>query len=232
MLTLRQRALRRIQDPYAPSQLPPSSITSIQQRFTSSNGNVWITRPSVHHETTSLRAQYKTKATPKPMEPLTHGVDIKKLLSDPLWSVNSLLPQNTTSLMEPSVTVNQLHHLLRLSALPQPESREEEREMLNTLSSQLHFVKEIQKVDTTDVKPMRAIRDETLFAEKETEITLATLKDALEREDVIGKHYKRIRRRQERQSLPEYPKGWRPLNHAQSKVGSYFVVDGGQKPTP
>lgn len=100
--------------------------------------------------------------------------------------------------------------------------------MLETLASQLHFVKEIQNVDTAGVKPLRALRDETDVAEKENEITLDTLKEALAQEDVVGQYYKRIRRRQDKPSPPDNPEAWNPLDHAQRKVGKFFVVDNSQ----
>src|SRR6266516_5495727 len=70
------------------------------------------------------------------------AINVDKLLSKPSWSVRSLLPDSQTT-SSPEVTPKQLHHLLRLSALPQPSSSEEETKMLQTLSSQLHFVMEI-----------------------------------------------------------------------------------------
>ncbi|KAF2432102.1 hypothetical protein EJ08DRAFT_162843 [Tothia fuscella] len=152
-------------------------------------------------------------------------LDVEALLSKPTWSVKSLLPTQDQTMENYPVALKQLPHLLRLSALPPPATIEEEADMLNTLASQLHFVKEIQKVDTTGVEPLRALRDETKGAEANDEITLDTLKDALAHEDVVGRHYKRIRRRQEQQPLNDNPAGWRPLDHAQRKVGKYFTVD-------
>jgi len=165
--------------------------------------------------------------------PLPQQVDIEALLATPTWSVQSLLPTTEQSTEKNPVTAKQLQHLLRLSALPQPETDDEEAKMLSTLASQLHFVREIQKVDTTGVEPLRAIRDETKAAEKEGEVTLESLKDAFAQEDVIGKHYKRIRRRQERPAADDNwnPEGWKPLDHAQRTVGKYFVVDSSQTPT-
>ncbi|KAI0187187.1 DUF726 domain protein [Xylaria flabelliformis] len=117
--------------------------------------------------------------------------DLPSLLSQPTWSVRSLLPQAS----QPStITSKTLHHLLRLSALPLPQSPEEESQMLATLSSQLHFVRAIQGVDTTDVAPLRVIRDETAAGLREQTIGLAELREALEAEDVVG-HARRPRRR-------------------------------------
>jgi hypothetical protein len=96
---------------------------------------------------------------------------------------------------------------------------------MDTLTAQLHFVKEMQKVDTTGIEPLRAIRDETQAAEKEQEITLDTLKDALAQEQVVGKHYKRIRRNPETAKSERQPTDWDPLSHAQRTSGNFFVVD-------
>jgi hypothetical protein len=231
MPRMRWRVLRNLLEPNTHSQFLLTSNMSVQKRFASSRkgGNV---SPLGFRRTKSFRVQDQNNVVLNPVEPLTAGADIENLLSKPLWSVSSLLPQETQSYKAPWVTIDQLHHLLRLSALPQPDTKEEELEMLATLSSQLHFVREIQQVNTDGVEPTRAIRDETLAAEQEAEITLTTLEDALSQEDVVGKHYKRVRRRRDRLYPSDNPKGWRPLDHAQVKVGKYFVVDSGQKPMP
>jgi hypothetical protein len=101
---------------------------------------------------------------------------------------------------------------------------EEEARMLKTLSSQLHFVRDIQKVNTEGVAPLRAIRDETSAAEKEQEINMAALKEALAQEDIIGKHYRRIRRRTDKVDARD-AEDWDVLGHAERKFGKYFVVD-------
>ncbi|KAF2689804.1 hypothetical protein K458DRAFT_290934 [Lentithecium fluviatile CBS 122367] len=150
--------------------------------------------------------------------------DLEELLAEPTWSVESLLPPKTPAADAPSISTNQLHHLLRLSALPLPKTAEEEKQMLDTLSAQLHFVGEIQQVDTAGVKPLRAIRDETETAELEQTITLDTLKEAIAKEKVIGKHYKRI----QRDATPVDARdveNWDVLGSAQRRVGRYFVVE-------
>lgn len=65
--------------------------------------------------------------------------------------------------------------------------------MLATLHAQLHFVRDIQSVDTTGVEPLRSIRDETSAGVAESTVTLDTLKGALSREAVVG-HRRRPRR--------------------------------------
>lgn len=150
--------------------------------------------------------------------------DLEALLAQPTWSAESLLPPKILASDAPKISSKQLHHLLRLSALPPPETPEEEKKMLDTLSAQLHFVGEIQQVDTTGVKPLRAIRDETAAAEHEQTITLETLKDAFAKEKVIGKHYKRV----QRDTSPVDAKDvedWDVLGCAERKAGKYFVVE-------
>lgn len=160
--------------------------------------------------------------------------DIETLLnSEPTWSVESLLPpekkkssnnNNTAAPYVPQITTQQLHHLLRLSALPLPKSQDEEENLLSTLSGQLHFVGKIQQVDTSGVKPLRAIRDETAAAEREQTITLETLKDALAKETVIGKHYKRIQRDTTPIDASDV-ENWDVLGSAERKQGKYFLVE-------
>jgi len=96
--------------------------------------------------------------------------------------------------------------------------------MLDTLAAQLHFVGKIQEVDTTGVEPLRAIRDETIEAEEEHTISVATLQEALDKEKVIGTHHKRI----QRDTSPVDAKdaeGWDVLGSAERKTGKYFVVE-------
>jgi Asp-tRNA(Asn)/Glu-tRNA(Gln) amidotransferase C subunit len=157
-------------------------------------------------------------------------INVAELLSKPTWSVASLLPANDGETSTPEVTSKQLHHLLRLSALPPPESSEAEARLLSTLSSQLHFVKEIQKVDTAGVEPLRSLRDETAKGEQEAEIGLDALQSALDMEEVRGKHG-RIKRRKERSAVTnaDTDAQWDVLGHAGRKTGRYFVVEGGAK---
>ncbi|KAL2406969.1 hypothetical protein ABEF95_001092 [Exophiala dermatitidis] len=84
------------------------------------------------------------------------------------------------------ITPSKLHHLLRLSALPPPRTEAEQTSMLRTLQQQLHFVKEIQKVDTTGVEPLVSLRDETQEARQRSEFTLESVQDFLKMEDKVG----------------------------------------------
>ncbi|TLD36994.1 aspartyl/glutamyl-tRNA(Asn/Gln) amidotransferase C subunit [Venturia nashicola] len=155
---------------------------------------------------------------------------IREYLSNPSWSVKSLLPTPEQTAVQSPVSSQQLRHLLRLSALPPPKDAAEEAKMLETLASQLLFVQEIQKVDTAGVEPLRALRDESLESEKANEVTLASLKEALNQEEVVGKHHKRIRRKQDQINTADNPTGWKPLDHAERKVGKFFIVDSSTAP--
>jgi Asp-tRNA(Asn)/Glu-tRNA(Gln) amidotransferase C subunit len=152
-------------------------------------------------------------------------INVDELLSKPSWSVASLLPKENTS--DPlEISSKQLRHLLKLSALPPPKDDSEETRMLTTLSSQLHFVKEIQKADTTGVEPLQSLRDETAEGEQNAELGLEALKEALAAEDVRGKFHPRIRRRRERVEVKKDE--WNVLGTAGKKTGRYFVVEGGK----
>ncbi len=104
--------------------------------------------------------------------------------------------------------------------------------MLNTLSAQLHFVRQIQAVDTRDIEPLRAIRDETAEADADREIGLDSegIRELLQQEEVVGKHFKRIRRRNEEdKNVRDRPcEGWNPLEAAKKRRGRYFVVNSGR----
>ncbi|CEO60458.1 DUF726 domain protein [Penicillium brasilianum] len=156
------------------------------------------------------------------------NLDIESILATPSWSVRSLLPDKAADKSTTSVTSQKLRHLLRLSALPQPSNPEEEQSMLRTLGSQIHFVQEMQRVDTTGVEPLRSIRDESPAAMKEVTIGLERLKDALAKERVSG-------RRRRVQRVPGARNGraedaiWNgnALESASKKKGPYFVVETG-----
>jgi Asp-tRNA(Asn)/Glu-tRNA(Gln) amidotransferase C subunit len=154
--------------------------------------------------------------------------DIASFLAKPTWSVQSLLPSQATTSQSPSITPEKLRHLLRLSALPQPADKAEETAMLKTLESQIHFVKEIQLVDTTDVEPLRSIRDESDEAVKESTIGLDDLKEAMAKERVVGRS-KRIQRIQTEKIPHPESEEWdgNALGSASKTIGKYFVVQTG-----
>ncbi|KAL1635590.1 hypothetical protein SLS56_001643 [Neofusicoccum ribis] len=184
------------------------------------------------HVLTSAPAGYVETTIPHQWREMCPGIragtkTICPMLSKPTWSVKSLLPADPHTADAPTITPKQLRHLLNLSALPEPRDEEEEARMLKTLRSQLHFVRAIQEVDTKDVPPLRAIRDETDAAEEEIRISLGSLKEALAEEEVRGKHFKRIQRKE---GLVDTAgaEDWDVLGHAERKTGKYFVVDSGK----
>jgi hypothetical protein len=158
-------------------------------------------------------------------KPIDH---IDEMLSKPTWSVRSLLPSSSLETPpEEEITPAKLHHLLRLSALPLPTSPEEEASMLKTLHSQLHFVRDIQKVDTESVEPLMAIRDETDEGMSEITIGVEQVKEALEMEEVVGRN-RRPRRRTGGVGDFQGVENWDVLGTAGEKVegptGRFFVV--------
>lgn len=100
--------------------------------------------------------------------------------------------------------------------------------MLRTLESQIHFVQEMQRVDTTGVEPLRSIRDESPAAVKETTIGLDQLKDAFAKERVSGRRRRVQRVPSARNGRPE-ESTWKgnALESASKKKGPYFVVETG-----
>ncbi|KAI1343959.1 hypothetical protein F5Y15DRAFT_368573 [Xylariaceae sp. FL0016] len=229
-------------------------------------------RPSLRNVSralsTSSRQQPQDSAPNTTPKTSAHGnttTTIATLLSKPTWSVRSLLPpadstpSSTSASSSPqippitSITPPALHHLLRLSALPQPTTPAEESSLLQTLNDQLHFVRAIQRVDTTGIKPLRAIRDETARGTAEQTIGLDALREALAQEDVVG-HAQRPRRRRGRRqesgktdskgmtsgsekgargSMRNAEEDWDVLGNASETAGRYFVVrSGGAANTP
>jgi Asp-tRNA(Asn)/Glu-tRNA(Gln) amidotransferase C subunit len=153
---------------------------------------------------------------------------IASLLETPTWSVRSLLPDpNFVPSAEDTVTKEKLHHLLRLSALPPPKNEEVEKKLLRTLQAQIHFVKEIQKVDTAGIEPLQAIRDETADAIKAETITLADLKPYLDKEEKVGRNGRVKRRKEGDNHSGDSAHTWDPFGMSadrSKKHGKYFVV--------
>ncbi|KAI9846973.1 MAG: hypothetical protein M1837_003329 [Sclerophora amabilis] len=186
-----------------------------------------MSRPVIHRSAQSIlsprtiRSQNLARASSSK----AHNHDnIESALATPSWSVRSLLPPSAEATDAPTITPKQLHHLLRLSALPAPSSSEDEAKMLQTLRSQLHFVKDVQSVDTKDVEPLRSIRDETPAAQEENRIGLKDLQVAFDKEETLG-ITNRIRRKK---GIPVDTRGaenWDVLGQASRKVGKYFVVE-------
>ncbi|THY15804.1 hypothetical protein D6D00_09195 [Aureobasidium pullulans] len=144
-------------------------------------------------------------------------IDVEALLATPTWSLDSLLPPSTPSTSTPTISSKQLHHLLRLSALPPPEDAAEEAKMLSSLSSHLHFVNEIRKVHVSGLTPLQSLRDETAAGIEMQEIGMKDLEDAFKKEEVKGTYYTRIRRDQDRVEEGESVKTWDVLGAARKK---------------
>jgi Asp-tRNA(Asn)/Glu-tRNA(Gln) amidotransferase C subunit len=186
----------------------------------------------------SPQSRQSSSASTQP--PANH---IAAILSQPTWSVSSLLPPPasgselntpvTPSSSSPSpaseeVTPQTLRHLLRLSSLPPPRNSTEEAALLSTLHRQLHFVRAIQAVDTSGVEPLRSIRDESAEGIAAATIGLAEVAGALAQETTFGY---RQRPRRDRTVVKKGEKEgdgangkWDPLAGAEDKAGRFFVV--------
>ena len=182
--------------------------------------------------------------------------EIESLLETPTWSVASLLPpgpsrkresdssilysfQSSTPESEAEVeteakseiTREKLHHLLKLSALPPPKSRQEESQMLGDLQDQVHFVKEIQKVDTEGVQPLVAIRDETSEHRQERTIGMVTLAEFIDLEEKKGKNGT-IRRRKDTYQVTRFTpdsEPWRDDRSTWSEVEDPWATGEGSE---
>lgn len=158
------------------------------------------------------------------VEKVNISSDIQSMLARPSWSVRSLLPESE-SIEAGQISKERLQHLLKLSALPLPKSEAEEQRMLNTLESQIHFVKEVQKIDTTGVEPLVAIRDETAEAIGEQTISLETLRPHLDKEKKVGENGT-IRRQKPAEMIRD--SGWNPFEMGDGKDtrkrGKFFLV--------
>jgi Asp-tRNA(Asn)/Glu-tRNA(Gln) amidotransferase C subunit len=183
-------------------------------------------RQALSNATESRAARHWFTTTRYARKTTNQHINVDELLSKPSWSVSSLLPKTSDS-DSTEVSSKQLRHLLKLSALPSPKDDHEEAKMLKVLSSQLHFVKEIQKADTTGVQPLQSLRDETAQGEQDAELGLEALKEALAAEDVRGKFHPRIRRRRDDAQSTKKDE-WNVLGTAGKKTGRYFVVEGGK----
>ena len=95
--------------------------------------------------------------------------------------------------------------------------------MIATLQSQLQFVRAVQRVNTSGVEPLRAIRDETERAVKESTIGLQALRHVLDKEEKVG-YYQRPRR--VREKVSSEAEGWDVLKTASRRAGKFFVVQG------
>ncbi|KAL8802840.1 MAG: hypothetical protein Q9182_003527 [Xanthomendoza sp. 2 TL-2023] len=150
--------------------------------------------------------------------------DPGKFLTQPTWSLQDLLEKQPTE-SEPQISEKELHHLLRLSALPLPKDGSDQQRMQKDLQSQLKFVKEIQDIDIPDsVKPLQSIRDETEEGLKGLEVTEESLADELAKEEVVGIRG-RIRRKDGFKVAKGEEQKWHPLKLAPRMVGRYVAVN-------
>lgn len=101
--------------------------------------------------------------------------------------------------------------------------------MLETLRDQLHFVRDVQSVDTRGVEPLRSIRDETAAGVAESTVTLDTLRDALSRETAVGyrRRPRRVKDAQERAQSEE--ERLVEAATAERRDKRYFVVASGKR---
>ncbi|KAF7889704.1 uncharacterized protein EAF02_002119 [Botrytis sinoallii] len=241
---------------YAQISLPRTYSTSEAPRETSAAGGSSLPKSGsstgrfVPRSVRLHGSKITTPLTPKPEDQqvpvrrvyarinvdLSHQqTNIDELLSKPTWSVRSLLPSPNEKPAE-EITVKQLHHLCRLSALPLPKTPEEEKKLLDTLHLQLHFLRDIQKVNTEGIEPLRSIRDETLEAEALESIGLQTkeIQEALKKEEYKGRN-KRPRRQPGIAIDTQGAEEWDVTGTATEKVefggGKYFIVKSGKEIT-
>ncbi|KAM0801521.1 hypothetical protein BDR22DRAFT_177398 [Usnea florida] len=175
-------------------------------------------QPIKHHPNPSAKLS-ATRASSSNANP---SDDFEALLAKPSFSVQSLFnPASPT----PEITHKQLHHLLRLSALPLPTSPMEESRMIADLQSQLQFVRAVQGVDTEGVEPLVALRDETERGEEEGTIGLAGMRGELEKEEVVGMRGRIVRRKGVEVRGEDEGGGVDLLAQAPRRLGRYVVVD-------
>ena len=104
-----------------------------------------------------------------------------------------------------------------------PETPEEESKMIATLESQLRFANAVQSVDTNDVPPLAAIRDETDDAKQEGTVTLDALRENLDRETQVGMS-RRIVRKKAKTAADGNTEAWDLLKLAPSTLGRFIAV--------
>ncbi|CAJ2511838.1 Uu.00g074630.m01.CDS01 [Anthostomella pinea] len=184
-----------------PSRTSPASSTTNSVADDEPNANVTTT------STTTLAALFaKPSWSVRSLLPPWSNSNTTSSTS-PTSTTTTTTPNSPTSTTTPTSTTpppnpttpKTLHHLLRLSALPSPPSGSPaEAQMQSNLDAQLHFVRAMQRVNTQNIRPLRAIRDETAAGVRATAVGLAQLQEALAREDVVG-HARRPRRRRRQQ---------------------------------
>jgi hypothetical protein len=173
---------------------PPTDVLKQEQRRPSAAAYPEVPQPSSGQKANRPHESHPSSSHQRPLE----SPNLTSIFANPSWSVRSLLPSSPPS--DEEVPPATLQHLLRLSALPAPSDRPDKDRMLKTLHAQLHFVRDIQSVDTRGVEPLRSIRDETSAGVAESTVTLGTLREALSRETAVGyrRRPRRVRDPQER----------------------------------
>ena len=167
------------------------------------------------------RITHQARLQSQASAPSSSKQSIEDMLSKPTQSIRTLLEPSSKADSIEKVTPSQLHHLLRLAALPLPASKAEEDKMLETLQRQLHFVRALQEVDTKGVEPLRVIRDETAQGVAESMIGLKDLQEVLDKEEKIG-FYQRPRRMREKQEKESEAEKWDALGMGGEESGQIF----------
>lgn len=163
----------------------------------------------------------------------------QKVFAAPTWSARALLPSssttssNTSPSPQDTITPKTLHHLLRLSSLPPPSTPQEESALLNTLHTQLHFVRAIQAVDTKGVAPLTSIRDESSSSSSSSTtaaaaVTLDKLKEALAGETRVGFRGRPRRVREENGRARNADEVMVEEKTRNRRERGYFVVESGK----
>jgi hypothetical protein len=108
--------------------------------------------------------------------------------------------------------------------------------MLSTLHQQLHFVRDIQSVDTEGIEPLQSIRDETADGIKEATIGLENVRGALREEEFVGRNRRPRRRRRDVKEVEREGKeveNWDVMATAGETVevggARFFVVSSGKE---
>ena len=97
--------------------------------------------------------------------------------------------------------------------------------MMEDLEAQLRFVQAVQRVDTKGVKPLQSIRDETIKGQKLSAFTVKSLKAEFDKEMVVGKRGRIIKRKNLPPVDEERLTNWDPLAQAPKRLERYFVVE-------
>jgi Asp-tRNA(Asn)/Glu-tRNA(Gln) amidotransferase C subunit len=137
----------------------------------------------------------------------------------PTWSTKSLISGPPPD----PITSSELHHLLRLSALPLPPTAADEERLVSNLQRQVCFVQRIQACDTAGVTPLVALRDETEAAIREATVGCEDVNETLDSEIRVG-FFPRPRRIRDGPVDTRGAEDWDALSTASENAGRYMVV--------